>query len=133
MKEKALYGIWACLYILCVGLGFISEPRGLGKVLLVLISIAFFAPGFALLHEGIQTENRKMLKRLRLVCLCSLGLTLVFLIANFFSVLGSAAMGKVLYDLLVLVSAPMICAQYWLLSLFLWACLLLSSFLIKKK
>lgn len=133
MKEKLLYGIWACLYILCVGLGYVPEPTGLGKALLVLVSLIFFLPGFALLHEGIQTGSKKMLNRLRMVCLCSLGLTLAFLIANFFSVLGSAATGKVLYDLLILVSAPMVCAQYWLLSLFLWASLLLSSYLIKKK
>ena len=133
MKEKVLYGIWGCLYILCVGLGFVQNPAGIGQALLVITALLFFVPGFVLLHQGIRAKDRKALRRLRIVCLCSLGLTLVFLIANFCSVLFSPETGAALYELLVLVSAPMICGQYWLLSLFLWACLLMGSFSGKKK
>lgn len=132
MREKVLYGIWGCLYILCVGLGFVSEPEGLGKVLLVLTALIFFLPGFVLLYDGIRNKNRRQLFRLRMVCLCSLVLTLGFLIANFLSVRASAAVGAVLYELLVLVSAPMVCAQYWLLSQFLWAVLLISTVVGRK-
>lgn len=133
MKEKVLYGIWAVLYILCVGLGFVPDPAGFGKVLLVLTALIFFLPGFALLYEANRTKNRKMRLRLRIVCLCSLGLTLVFIIANFFSALSSAQVGAAVYELLVLVSAPMVCGQYWVISLFLWACLLVGSFSGSKK
>ena len=121
------------MYILCVGLGFVQNPAGIGKALLVITALLFFVPGFVLLHQGIRAKDRKALRRLRIVCLCSLGLTLVFLIANFCSVLFSPETGAALYELLVLVSAPMICGQYWLLSLFLWACLLMGSFSGKKK
>ncbi len=131
MKEKIAYGIWACLYILCVGLGFISDPQGVGKVLLVLTALIFFLPGAWLLHEG--RKNRKILLRLRLVSLSSLVLTLVALVAFFLSVNGADAVNKVMFEILALVSAPMFCGQYWFLSLFLWACLLMGTFLKNKE
>ncbi len=131
MKEKIAYGIWACLYILCVGLGFINDPQGVGKVLLVLTAVSFFLPGAWLLYEG--RRNRKMLLRLRLVCLSSLVLTLIALVAFFLSAGGADAVNKVMFELLALVSAPMLCGQYWFLSLFLWACLLMGTFLKNKE
>ena len=132
MKEKLVYGLWTCLYILCVGLGFINEPQGIGKAALVLTALIFFAPGAWLLYMGLQEKNRKMLLRLRIVCLCSLLLTLSALVAFFLSVNGSDAANKVFFEVLALVSAPMFCGQYWFLSLFLWACLLMGT-LGKKK
>jgi hypothetical protein len=38
----------------------------------------------------------------------------------------------VLYVLLAMFTAPMICGQSWVLSLFLWACLLMLSLPEKK-
>ena len=57
----------------------------------------------------------------------SLGLTLLALILNLLSALGSATLGNVLYGILIVVSSPMVCSGFWALSLFLWACLLLTS------
>ena len=128
MKEKILYAVWAGLYILCVCLGTVSDVTGFGKWVLVLTALLFFVPGAMLVYEGIKQQSKAMLQRLRLVCVASLGLTLIFIVVNFLSVEASAAAGTVLYYCLLLVSAPMFCAQYWVLSLFLWACLLFSSF-----
>ena len=128
MKEKNLYIIWACLYFLCVGLGLVQEAEGFGKILLVLTAVIFFLPGVGLLYYGFQTNNRNVLLRVRIVCLASLSLTLLLIIANLMSVSVSADVGNVLYALLALFSAPMLCSQYWVLSLFLWACLLMGSF-----
>ena len=128
MKEKLLYAVWAALYILCVGLGFIQEPEGLGKAVLVLIAIGFFVPGGILLHDGIRSQNRKAVKRIRIICLLSLGLTLGMLLLNLVSFAFPETWGEPLYELLLLVSAPMICGQYWVMSMFLWACLLFCSF-----
>lgn len=127
MKEKVAYGIWACLYILCVALGFVPDPQGVGKALLVLTALIFFLPGLWLLLDGIKKKDKKQLLRLRIVSLCSLGLTLVALVANFLSVGGSEALGKAMYEMLAVVSAPMLCGQYWFMSLFLWACLLMGT------
>ena len=128
MKEKILYAIWACLYILCVGLGTVGTVEGIGKLFFVLTALLFFVPGAILAGLGIKEKSKKMLLRLRIICFSSLGLTLVFLVANFLSARASDATGGVLYELLNLVSAPMLCSQYWILSLFLWACLLMASF-----
>lgn len=133
MKEKILYAVWASLYILCVGLGTVRDVDGFGKWVLILTALLFFVPGAMLVYEGIRQQNKKMLLRLRLVCISSLSLTLIFIVANLLSVGASAAAGKVLYDILMLVSAPMFCGQYWELSLFLWACLLFASFTKPRK
>lgn len=133
MREKVLYCIWACLFILCAGLGFIPNPTGVGKAILVLLSVLFFVPGGMILIDGIRANDRKAVLRIRWICIASLVLTVGFLIANFCSVGASDAVGNTLYELLVIVSSPMICSQYWVLSLFLWGCLLTGSFLLPKK
>ncbi len=127
MKRKLVYGLWGCLYILCVGLGFVPNPQGYGKILLTLTSLIFFLPGAYLVYDAYRTQNRKALVPIRWISGLSLTLTLVLLILNFLSVSWSRAAGKVLYELLVLVSAPMVCSQHWVLSLFLWACMLMAS------
>lgn len=129
MKEKILYAIWACFYILCVGLGTLTQITPAGKVVLVILSLLFFLPGALLLKEALDTQHRAGLIRIRVICLTSLFLTLILLVANIASAnTASAETGAVLFDLLLLASAPMICAQYWVLSLFCWACLLIASF-----
>ena len=128
MKEKLLYALWACLYILCVGLGFVPNPTGFGKFLLISTAVIFFLPGWLLLYESWQTGNAKLRLRVRIVSILSLSLTLILIVANFLSVRASMEVGNLLYELLALVSAPMLCAQSWVLSMFLWACLLFASF-----
>lgn len=133
MKEKITYGLWACLYVLCVWLGMVDQPEGIGKVIFSLIAVLFFIPGGLLLGWGIREKNKKAVKTVRIIAILSLSLTLVLLVANFCSVLLPETAGNVLYTLLVVVSAPMVCSQYWVVSLFLWACLLMGSFLKPKK
>lgn len=128
MREKILYASWGCLYILCVGLGTLLEPEGFGKAVLVGVSLLFFVPGVLLLADAVKSGSKAGLLRVRVICLCSLVLTVIFLIASILTVNASAQVGKVLTELLMLVSAPMFCGQYWFLSLFLWSCLLIGSF-----
>lgn len=128
MKNKVLYAIWAAFYILCVGLGFIPEPSGLGKAILVITAILFFVPGAILLHRSICSRDKTAVLRIRLISIFSLSLTLILLLVNLISFLFPETLGSGLYVLLVLVSAPMVCSQYWVLSLFLWCCLLFYSF-----
>ena len=61
-----------------------------------------------------------------------LGLTLALLIGNILAVLGGTALDTPLHIALGLVSAPMFCSNYWVVSLFLWAVLLVASFVKKK-
>ena len=53
MTEKKLYMLWGVLFILCAALGFIPEPEGLLKALLVLVSILFFV-GVLTWHQDAQ-------------------------------------------------------------------------------
>ena len=59
------------------------------------------------------------------VVIICIGLSAVVLLLNFLSVTWPQFVGDGLYGLLVVISTPMICGQYWLISLFLWACLLM--------
>ena len=126
-KKIVLYIVWACLYILCVGLGTLEEPAGFGKAVLVVIGLGFFVPGFWLAIENIKEKNRKSMGVLRIICICSLSLTLMAIVGNFLSAVASVTVGNTMYDVLALVSAPMLCIQYWALSIFLWACLLMVT------
>lgn len=127
MKEKILWFLWGWFYIVCASLGFLTDVSGVGKALLMLVSLVFFVPGFWLLAEARQSGNKPVIKTFRIISACWLGLTLVLLVANILSVTAPEAVGNVLHILLVIFSAPMFCGQYWLISLFLWACLLMLS------
>ena len=131
LKEIVAYAIWFCLYILCVGLGTVENVEGIGTVLFVLTSLIFFIPGVSLLVMGTREKNKKMIRRVRIVAICSLSLTVVVFCANVIAVAASSSLGSFLNDLLNLVSAPMFCSQYWIVSLFCWASLLSASFLKK--
>ena len=127
MKKSIVYAIWGVLYCICVGLGFVPDPAGFGKVLLVLTSLIFFLPPAYLLWQAEKENNRKTVLVLRLLSGGVLLLSLVLIILNFMSVNWSAQTGLVVYVLLVMFTAPMACGQYWALSLFLWACILMIT------
>ena len=127
-KEWILYIVWVCLYILCVGLGTVEQVEGIGKVLFLLTALIFFLPGAWILYMGIREKNRNRILRIRIISICSLALTVIVFSVNVMAVSASVEVGRFLYDLLNLVSAPMLCSQYWIVSLFCWACLLSASF-----
>ena len=133
VKEIISYCVWLCLYILCVGLGTIEEVEGIGKVLFILTGLIFFLPGAYLLYLGKKEQNKGIILRVRIASICSLVLTMIVFCANVIAVSADASVGRVLYDILGLVSAPMFCMQYWIVSIFLWACLLSASFTKPKK
>lgn len=133
MKKNMLFALWGGLFILCAGLGFIPEPSGFLKTLLVLLAVGCFVPAGLLVRQAEQKKDRATLALVRNLAALSLLLTLVLLVANFMSVLSSEALGTVLYYILIIVSSPMVCGQYWALSLFLWACLMIGSWAELKK
>ena len=133
VKELILYIVWGCLYILCVGLGTIEDVEGVGNVFFLLTALMFFIPGAWLLYIGIREKSRKKILRIRIIAICSLVLTVIVFSANVIAVSASVDTGRFLYDLLNLVSAPMLCSQYWIVSLFCWASLLSASFVKTKK
>ena len=134
MDITSFYTVWAGMFILCAGLGFIPEPTGFLKFLLVLLSVGFFAvPGWFL--NWLDKRGKKLhITIVRNLAVASLSLTLVLILINFVSFMAPEAVGNLLHVLLIIVSAPMVCGQYWVLSLFGWACLMIwSQKLLKKK
>lgn len=123
MNTKTLFTLWGGLFALCAGLGFIPNPTGALKILLILAAIAFFVPPLILIRKG-GKKTRQLIGSLSLLSLC---LTTFLIILNFLSVGFSAAVGNALYALLIIISSPMICGQVWVLSLFGWAWLLFDS------
>ena len=122
MSNKHLYIAWGVLYIVTAALGFIPEADGLAAAGMTALSVLFFVPGFVLLYRD---EKKPVL----ILSVISLALTVLCLILNVWSVGMSADMGDFLHWLLGLVSAPMFCSRFWVLSLFGWACLLMGTFM----
>ena len=133
MKKHYLFALWGGLFTLCAALGFIPAPGTALKILLTLLSVAFFIPGALLLYLSAKNSDRELAKLVRNLAAASLALTLILIIVNFFSVLGSEVLGNILYSVLVIVSAPMVCSGYWTLSLFLWACLMVGAIQILRQ
>jgi len=134
MKKSTLYYIWGGAYALCALLSLIGKPSAVLQVVMTLFSLGFFVPPAVLLVQAFQNEDLKTVKLLRLISLFSLGLTVLLFLLNIFSMGWSEAWGNFLYYALVFLSVPMVCSGHYALSLFLWACLLFSTFLkITKK
>ena len=123
MDQKTVMAVWGMLYGLCTVFGFLPEPEGAAKIAGTVLSVVFFLPPVWLLVRG----NEKARVLVRKLAALSLGLTVLTLMANFALAVRSEALGNALHILLVVVSSPMICSGYWVLSLFLWACLLISG------
>jgi len=126
MRIKLTYALWGVLFVICGCLGFVQGAMGLGRLLLRLSSLIFFIPGVLLLCWGQR-------KQVRIISLSSLGITLLLMIVNLLCARGSILLGNVLNAVLVILSSPMYCSQFPALSLFLWACLLMATFLNPSK
>lgn len=133
MNKKTLYLIWGGLFIFCGLLGFIPQPEGIVKALMVVSSLVFFVPGGILLYLGKKEQDYSAISVVRNLAIISLSVTLVLLVLNFLSGKASDAMGEFLYGLLTVLSAPMVCSQYWFVSLFFWACLMMTAISFRKK
>ena len=128
IKDKGiLKAIWAGLFLLCSVLGFLPEQSGANRVLLVIFAVAFFAPPARLIWVSYREKDLGQLRLVRNLSLLSLGGTMVLILCNLLSVLGSENLGDGLYYLLAFWSTPMFCGHYWVLSLLLWALLLWGS------
>ena len=127
MTKKKLYIAWAAMFVLCAALGFIPAPKGAAYWSMFLFSLIFFVPPTILLYKAGKGRDKKELQRIRLISLISLGLTLLVLALNFLSVDATEAAGIAVYYILIIVSSPMVCGQVWVVSLFLWGCLLTAS------
>lgn len=128
MVKVLLYGLWLFFYFLCGILGIIEPSTDLQAGAMTVLSLVFFLPPAILLIRAIRMGDRKTVKTLRLISILSLSLTVVGFIMNIAAVNASEQTGLVLYRVLNFLSVPMVCSRHYVLSLFLWACLLFSTF-----
>ena len=133
MNKKNWYILWGALYVLCTGLSCIPDPQGLVKGLAVIAALLFFVPPAVLLHRAIPGQQWAVVKLIGILSAASLLLTFALLILNIMSVGLSDQLGLLLHGLLILVSVPMVCMQSWIVSLFLWAVLLMVTLRYRKK
>ena len=127
MNKKRSFILWGVLFAICAGLGFVPQPEGALKVLMVILSLGFFSLGGWILWSAGQRKDLATVALIRNLALASLALTAVMLIGNFLSVFTSEWLGNLLHYMLIMVSSPMLCAPSWAMSLFLWACLMVVS------
>ena len=138
LNKYLLLALWLGMFILCAVLGYLPPQEGANKWLLVLFAFAFFVPPALLLYKNRQ--DIKMLRLIRTIALAVLIATVVLLIVNLLSVALILVMeeqtalivGDVLYDILILVSTPMVCGQYWGIGLLGWAALLWSCIFLER-
>ena len=130
MNQKTLFALWGGLYALCAGLGFIPAPAGVLKALLAVLAVAFFVPPLMIVYGK---RNRHALQLVRNLAAWWLVLTTALLVINFMSAAAPVHLGDLLYAVLVIVSSPMICGQYWVLSLFGWAFVMFAAMAQLKK
>lgn len=131
-ENTSYYIAWGALYVICAGLSFIPEPQGALNGLMLMLSLGFFVPPALLLYRAVKQRRWNTVRLLRWISSASLVLTFVMLLVNFLSFDASDAAGLVLNGLLILVSVPMICSGAWVLSLFLWALLLMLCLKYRK-
>lgn len=127
MTKGWLYSIWAAMFVLCAALGFIPNPSGTAYAALFILAVLFFVAPIVLTYRAIKGGDVPEIKRIFAICLVWLVLTLVMLALNFLSVGFTAMGGKFVYWLLIIVSSPMVCGQVWVVSIFLWGCLLSAT------
>ena len=138
LNKSILLALWVGMFILCAVLGYLPPQEGANKWLLVFFALAFFVPPALLVYQSRKEKDGKMLRLVRTVALVVLIATVVLLIVNLMSIALMLVMpedtalvvGDVLYDLLILVSTPMVCGQYWGIGMVGWAALLWSSILV---
>ena len=127
MKYRITSTLWAALFVLCAGLGFLPTPEGVVRQTLTALSVAFFVPPGLLLYWASREKQIFWLLLVRNLSAASLLASLVLLVANLLSAMASQAVGEALYVLLIILASPMVCSGIYALSLFLWACLLIGS------
>ena len=130
LSYKMLYIAWAILFALTVVLGFLfPEAEGAGaKIALLLTAAVFFLPPWLILRKSRKEGRRFHGWLIGFLAMASIVLTLVLLVLNLMSPMWNEQIGIALNAALVIISAPMVCSNFYVLPLFLWGMLLAAAF-----
>ncbi|MBR5021779.1 MAG: hypothetical protein IKY18_01050 [Oscillospiraceae bacterium] len=130
-KKTVVYVVWAVWYLICLFLSLGKPPVGWAKAPFVLVGLLFFVPPFYLLY--ISKKDAKTIKLVRTISIVSIATFVVLYALNLMSVNWSVTAGRVLYYLMVVFCAPIMCGQFFAVSLYLWGCLLWACVLMLRK
>lgn len=133
MKFRSIWLSWLYLFILCAVLGFVPTPTGIFQVLFALTAAGFFIPGFMLLVKADHRDHIKTIRLVRTISITALCVSTGLIMLNFLSATMYEVWGTIFYVMLVILGSPLVCGQYWVLSLFGWACLMMYSITLLKK
>lgn len=133
LSYKMLYVAWAVLFVLTAVLGFIfPQAEGVGEKIALLVTAAvFFLPPWLILRKARAEGGRIHCRFIGFLALASIVLTAVLLVLNLMSPLWNEKIGIALNAALVIVSAPMVCSNFYVLPLFLWGTLIAEAFFRK--
>ena len=132
MTYSVLYTAWGALFALTAVLGFVPVAEGWAGILTA-VACAFFLPPWAILWKSVKSGKSGHIRLVRWLSIASVFSTVIMLVLNILSVLWSEVLGDILYAVLVMVSSPMVCCGGYAVSIFLWACLLITGIKYGKK
>lgn len=121
---------WAAAYVICTIGGLIPTAEGSAfGLVLMLLGMAFFIPPALLIRYVLKKKRTTPLIYVRNISIISLALTLAMILLNLATYNAPDGLQLVCRWLLALVYAPMGCLpeQIWYLSLFGWACVLMTA------
>ena len=128
MSYAVCYVLWAVLFGVSAAMGFTPTPeKGMQEAMYMLMAGVVFLPGWMILIRANKEENTKHKLIVRNLCIASIAGTTVLMALNVMSAGWSEQVGNALHAALVIVSAPMVCGQNYMLSLFMWGFLLMGS------
>ena len=130
LSYKMLYIAWAILFALTAVLGFLfPDAEGApARIALLVTAAVFFLPPWLILRKSRKEEKRFHRWLVGFLSMASIVLTVVLLVLNLMSPLWGERVGIGLNAALVIVSAPMVCSNFFVLPIFCWGTLIMGSF-----
>ena len=128
MSYTVLYILWGALFAASACMGFLPAPEAkAAQAVFRLAATCVFVPPWLILFRAGKENGKKHRALVRNLSLASIGATTVLLALNIMSARWPEQVGDALHAALVVVSAPMVCGQNYMLSLFAWGILLMAS------
>ena len=97
------------------------------QALLTALALLSFLPPALCLYFARKSSDQKEARLIRNLSALSLGLTLLGLLLAILTAPMGGSLASAVNLFLSIVSAPMYCGSSWAVSLFFWACLLLTG------
>ena len=130
LSYRTMYCVWSAMFAVTAVLGLIfpEAAHPAGRFALALTAAVFFLPPWLILTKARREKAGFHIRLVRWLCIGSLALTAALLILNLRSAGLGDLLGAAMNAALAVVSAPMVCSNFYALPIFLWGCLLADTF-----